>query len=162
MSESTRRLDPAGIAALEDLASVLSQPGTPGERVSTRLRDLANARTATSAIEPAVEPPIEPAIEVRQPTPPEPVPTVANEEAVRPTTPHAPPFVEIDALDNAAAALIDSSIAMLNTLTAQPFSTPTPIAEDVVVPIESLLYRGRAALDRAVEPPRSAAGRRTN
>jgi hypothetical protein len=32
-----------------------------------------------------------------------------------------------------------------------PFSQPVPLPEDDVVPIEALLYRGRAALDRAVE-----------
>jgi hypothetical protein len=34
---------------------------------------------------------------------------------------------------------------------ANPFGEPVPIPEDTVVPIQSLLYRGRAALDRAVE-----------
>jgi hypothetical protein len=33
----------------------------------------------------------------------------------------------------------------------QPLVEPSPISDDDIVPIESLLYRGRAALDRAVE-----------
>ena len=54
-------------------------------------------------------------------------------------------------LDRGAAALIDSSISALDALSSHPFAEPTPIPEDTVVPIESLLYRGRSALDRAVE-----------
>jgi hypothetical protein len=53
--------------------------------------------------------------------------------------------------NGSAAALIDSSIAALETLGSNPFSEPIPIPEDTVVPIEAVLYRGRAALDRAVE-----------
>jgi hypothetical protein len=52
---------------------------------------------------------------------------------------------------NGSASLIDSSIAALDALGSNPFGEPVAIPEDTVVPIESLLYRGRAALDRAVE-----------
>jgi hypothetical protein len=57
----------------------------------------------------------------------------------------------VSATNGSAAALIDSSIAALETLGSNPFGEPVPIPEDNVVPIETLLYRGRAALDRAVE-----------
>ncbi|MEO7084933.1 MAG: Hpt domain-containing protein [Gemmatimonadaceae bacterium] len=64
-------------------------------------------------------------------------------------TPSSTPKVAVP--DNASAALLDSSIAALDQLTAAPMISPTPIPEDIIVPIETLLYRGRAALDRAVE-----------
>lgn len=65
------------------------------------------------------------------------------------TEPHpAPPAVTV--ADSASAALLDSTIAALDQLTVAPMISPTPIPEDVIVPIETLLYRGRAALDRAV------------
>jgi hypothetical protein len=63
----------------------------------------------------------------------------------------APPSAPPPSTNGSAAALIDSSIAALETLESNPFSEPIPIPEDTVVPIEALLYRGRAALDRAVE-----------
>ena len=50
-----------------------------------------------------------------------------------------------------ASSLLDSTIEALDSLGDNPFAAPVPIPEDTVVPIDSLLYRGRAALDRAVE-----------
>jgi chemotaxis protein histidine kinase CheA len=64
-------------------------------------------------------------------------------------TPPSTPKVAV--AENASASLLDSSIAALDQLTAAPMISPTPIPEDIIVPIETLLYRGRAALDRAVE-----------
>lgn len=48
-------------------------------------------------------------------------------------------------------ALLDDSIAALVALRSKPLGQPIALAEDEVVEIETLLYRGRAALDRAVE-----------
>ena len=50
-----------------------------------------------------------------------------------------------------ASSLLDSTIEALDSLGENPFAAPVPIPEDNVVPIDSLLYRGRAALDRALE-----------
>ena len=50
-----------------------------------------------------------------------------------------------------ASSLLDSTIDALDALGDNPFAAPMPIPEDNVVPIDSLLYRGRAALDRALE-----------
>jgi hypothetical protein len=51
------------------------------------------------------------------------------------------------------AALLDSGIAALEVITTTPLAPRAAIPEDEgpLVPIESLLYRGRPALDRAVE-----------
>jgi chemotaxis protein histidine kinase CheA len=142
--EPTSRLDVDGLAALEDLASVLSRPSAESEPMSARLRGL-RRREVVNAPEITAPEITAPEITAPEITAPE---VKAPEEPVHAS---APPFVEIDALDSTAAALIDFGIAALDALTSHPFSVPTPIAEDVVVPIESLLYRGRAALDRAVE-----------
>jgi hypothetical protein len=55
--------------------------------------------------------------------------------------------------DPATAALLDSGIAALELISSAPLAPRASIPEDEgpVVPIESLLYRGRSALDRAVE-----------
>jgi hypothetical protein len=54
-------------------------------------------------------------------------------------------------LDRAAAALIDSGISALESVASKPLMAASPFDEAGMVPIDSLLYRGRAALDRAVE-----------
>jgi len=54
-------------------------------------------------------------------------------------------------LDRVAAALIDSGISALESVASKPLMAASPFDEAGMVPIESLLYRGRAALDRAVE-----------
>ncbi|HEX8724050.1 MAG TPA: hypothetical protein VF737_01520 [Gemmatimonadaceae bacterium] len=50
----------------------------------------------------------------------------------------------------AATASIDEGIAALDAFTSQPFAEPAPVG-DQVVPVDALVYRGRAALERAVE-----------
>lgn len=48
------------------------------------------------------------------------------------------------------AALLDAGISGLGQqLSQRPLSQPVPIVDEVLVPIETLVYRGRAALDRA-------------
>jgi hypothetical protein len=155
-AESTKHIDFLGLAALEDLASLLLEPGSDGERLSARLRETVRGRDLASAIgagfsgertniadvrretavhEPALHPPANPA-----PTPP-----------IVPAPPaFAPPAMPLaESLDPISATLIDSSIAALEALDSRRLADPLPDA--TVVPIDALLYRGRAALDRAVE-----------
>ena len=48
------------------------------------------------------------------------------------------------------AALLDTGINALGAqLTQRPLSAAVPIVDEKLVPIETLLFRGRAALDRA-------------
>jgi len=149
-----------GLATLDDLASLLADPGAGGERLRMRLRDAAMAEPfatpagpgghAESAVEltarltpvrsrPSSSAPAEEEIAAAV-TAFEPAPAVAMHVRETPSS-----------TNGAAAALIDSSIAALDALAMNPFSDPVPIPEDTLVPIETLLYRGRAALDRAVE-----------
>ena len=46
---------------------------------------------------------------------------------------------------------LQSGIAGFSTLAARPLSQPVPLVDETVVPIQSLLYSGRSALDRARE-----------
>jgi chemotaxis protein histidine kinase CheA len=64
-------------------------------------------------------------------------------------TPHRPTPAEVIA--SAASTLIDMSLAALDSLTSVPWISQVEIPEETIVPIESLLYRGNAALDRAIE-----------
>lgn len=193
--EAADHVDFLGLAALEDLATMLADPGTDGERLSARLREISGGRDLSSAIgmgfgaeeprapdvaaarasrpssplaiatpaiqapavptpaapKPAVPTPVAPAPVV--PTPRAPTPVVATPVVSTPAAPPPSPRRPTPApvLDGTSAALIDSSIAALDALNDRPFSVPAPLPEDQVVPIETLLYRGRRALDRAVE-----------
>jgi chemotaxis protein histidine kinase CheA len=48
-------------------------------------------------------------------------------------------------------SLLAHSLAGFQSLDATPLSEPAPLEEDVIVPIETLEYRGRSALARAIE-----------
>ncbi len=138
------RLEVPDLAALDALAASLAEPPTTGERTTQQVRRAA-------VIEPEISP------RVTRPTP-----AVAQAEAresvaetAAPAPVSAPPIAPSPppaSVDFAgSAALLDSTIAMLDELASVPLFAPSPIPEDVIVPIDSLLYRGRAALDRAVE-----------
>ena len=49
----------------------------------------------------------------------------------------------------ALQAMIDASLTQLSTLEDVPLIEPVPAEEDAIVPVETLLYRGQAALERA-------------
>lgn len=51
----------------------------------------------------------------------------------------------------ALAAMLSSGLAGLSGLEEAPLAEPATVRSDVVVPIEDLVYRGRDALDRAIE-----------
>jgi hypothetical protein len=146
------QLDAAALAALDDLASLLSAPGAHGERLAARIRELSAERD-----KPAAAPNMEAAAEIAQepagmPSMPSAVASTPPDIAPAPERSEATPVAAIPmALASASAALIDLSLAALDSLTSAPWIEPEEIPEDTVVPIESLLYRGTAALDRAIE-----------
>ena len=47
--------------------------------------------------------------------------------------------------------VLNASIVALESMSAQPFSEPLLLGDEPIVPIEQLVYRGRAALRCAVE-----------
>ncbi|MGH7670645.1 MAG: hypothetical protein ACRENQ_14260, partial [Gemmatimonadaceae bacterium] len=49
-----------------------------------------------------------------------------------------------------ATASLDEGIAALEAFTSRPFAEPAPLGNQLV-PVDALLYRGRAALERAIE-----------
>jgi hypothetical protein len=147
-------LDFHGLAALDDLSSLLADAGGRGERLRARLREVATGQAIATAGRGDVTDESGVGLKARltpaptaRPAPP-PTPPVAMTPVFEvAASSSAPP----QSTNGSAAALIDSSIAALETLGSNPFSEPIPIPEDTVVPIEAVLYRGRAALDRAVE-----------
>jgi hypothetical protein len=224
--ESANHVDFLGLAALEDLASVLTDPGMKGERLTARLREIAGGKNLSRAIgegfggatphgsaaaaaqsgAPATAPVAAPQAGAPAPVAPAPAapagprpaapaaprpaappaaaprpgapptfaprpaarPAVAPASAARPAAPKVPaappaipefqPPVSVAAADRGEpppiknqAALLDQTISSLESYSATPTLQPIPIVEENVVPIDTLLYRGEAALDRAME-----------
>lgn len=150
--DAAEHVDFLGLAALDDLAATLAEPGADGTRLKTRLAEIAGGRDFTNAISAGFGGPESAPLTPAAPAPlPPPSPRASAASPLRVETPAFSQVPAIAALDAASASLIDSSIAALESLTPTTFAAPTPIPEDMVVPIESLLYRGRAALDRAAE-----------
>jgi chemotaxis protein histidine kinase CheA len=173
-AHATTSIDFLSISALDDLASLLAHPGAKGERLRARLSEVVGGRDIAAAIgvgfgtetplsTPSVPVPVPTAIQAPPPLPPPPPPAAPHSHP--PVAPAAPTPVAArqisgatrasigSKLDRAAMALIDSGISALESVASEPLFAPMPLPDeqDAVVPIETLLYRGRAALDRAVE-----------
>ncbi|HEY2896676.1 MAG TPA: hypothetical protein VGJ12_06030 [Gemmatimonadaceae bacterium] len=152
-------LNDAQMEALDRAASMLANPATRPEEVARGLERLAAPRAPLPGIRGGPTPtPLadaEVAAILRTPTPlsaipvsaipiaraPEPVP---HPDAQRQPATRTPTGRQLhDYLQN--------GIAAFGALETTPLSTPVVLPDEAIVPIESLLYRGKAALDRARE-----------
>jgi chemotaxis protein histidine kinase CheA len=126
---SVERLDTATLDSLDQLSAVLSKPDANSAQLVAEL----------SAGHPKTE---------ERRTPLESLVVAATEtiQTAAETVTSAAHTVT-----SAAATWIDSGLAALEELSAEPWLPPMAIPEEAVVPIETLLYRGKAALDRAAE-----------
>jgi chemotaxis protein histidine kinase CheA len=127
-------LDPVTLRALDQIASLLAAPSTPPETLARRIAELAGAREAAPT-----EPLGTPA--VGAPSPAAARPPTASPERARLRTPTGQDL----------QAFLETGIAGFAPLATRPLSEPVPIVEGDIVPIQNLLYAGRAALDRALE-----------
>ena len=150
---SVETLDTATLASLDGLAAALSKPNADSAELvaelsagSARHEDVRVQMPAASE-SPAAAPEPEPAIEARR-TPVESM--IASVTETAKSVSEAAQSV-VESATSAAATLIDSGLAALEELGSEPWLPPVAIPEESVVPIESLLYRGKAALDRAAE-----------
>jgi len=76
-------------------------------------------------------------------------PANAPAGSARPATPAAAhPHPQPQPLGGGASAL-DAAIASFDSLAGERFAEPVPVADEAV-PVDALLYRGRAALERAI------------
>jgi hypothetical protein len=91
-----------------------------------------------------------------RPAAPPPARTATPERAARFATPRGltPPHggrVVTPAAGDQLTSALDSSIAGLESLSTRPLTPSAPLPEQPPVPIDQLVYRGRAALERAIE-----------
>jgi len=178
-NDAVVRLDTRALDSLDQVAALLAQPGGADGSLGDRIRAVrasrgtpaapaavqaapATVQTAPAAVQtppssvqpspaprplaavpPAPTTPIAPAPRSESPAPPSPA-KVAPRAAtpVRPATPTG---------NLALGELLDRGIRTLDTLPKTPLSNPVALPEQPPVPIEVLLYRGRAAVERARE-----------
>lgn len=129
-TDSVVQLDAQALDALDDVATLLAQPAGAGSSLAERLQALQAARSAS--VMPAAAP-------LPRPTPSAPAALV--EVA---TTVGGPKSGDL-------VSMLDSGIRNLGVLRTTPLTAPAAIGEQPPVPIERLLYRGRAAIERARE-----------
>ena len=140
VAQAVAALDPATLAAVRQVAALLADPSSTTEQLN---HQLSRMRAGASAAPQPVAPP---------PAPP--FPAGAAPFAGMPPAPRRPSNggrTTRTPTGRDLAALLDTGITALGQqLSQRPLSAPVPIVDESLVPIESLLYRGRAALDRAV------------
>lgn len=138
-------LDRAALDSLDKLASVLASPGLTTVPVIDRL----SALDAPAAPVAPVATPAEPARFI-PPTPVAPhrhVPAPSELAGAMLTA----AVTQATSVASRLGDLLDAGIKSLGALSYTPLSVPTVIDEQPPVPIEALLYRGRAAIERCVE-----------
>jgi len=145
------RLDARALDSLDEIAGMLAQPSTAPGTLGARLRALQTASVAPQASPVAPAPAHTPTMTPASPSPVAP-PSAAPQERDRPAaaamasaaTSVAPARTEL-------GSLLDAGIQKLGSLQMAPLATPVAIPEQPPVPIDVLLYRGRAAIERCRE-----------
>jgi chemotaxis protein histidine kinase CheA len=162
------RLDARALDSLDEIAAMLAQPATSPASLVTRLRALQEQPSPTARPYAEVSAPAQPA-SAPQPAPPrpgaaQPVMTPVQSSAVAPPSdvaqerdrPAAAAVAQLAAGGTTSAkqglgSLLDAGIAKLGALKSAPLVAPAPLPEQPAVPIDALLYRGRAAIERCRE-----------
>ena len=139
-------LEESALAAVDAAAALFTNPDTSAAEIARGLERLGSG-TATgrqtpmaSAAQPAPARPAAP-LPPAAPAPNAPAAPAAGVARGRVRTPTGP----------ALRALLQDGLTGLSNLDTTPLSEPAVIPDADVVPIESLLYRGRSALARAAE-----------
>ncbi|MGH7663060.1 MAG: Hpt domain-containing protein [Gemmatimonadaceae bacterium] len=124
--EAAASLDANALQQLDGIAALLADPRTEPRELRRRLGDLATAS---------------PGQRDRAPVHAGRVGAPGAQHPRRAPTPTG----------SALHSMLQSGIAGLGQLSTRPLSQPVPLIDPTLVPIDKLLYRGRAALDRALE-----------
>jgi chemotaxis protein histidine kinase CheA len=157
-------LNDAQMEALDRAAALLANPATRPEEVARGLERLAAPRAPQPGIRGAPTPtPLadaEVAAILRTPTPMHAIPVTREPERAPERAPEPAPLAVAEVPRQPVTRTptgrqlhdyLENGIAGFGALESTPLSTPVVLPDEAIVPIESLLYRGKAALDRARE-----------
>jgi hypothetical protein len=148
--ELADRLDARALSSLDELASLLAQPGAAPAPIGERLKALKSARASTQT--PAATVTQKPTMTPVKAAPAIAPPTLEPQERIRPAAQKVGETVAATATPAARLNnLLGVGIDKLTSLGGTPLSAPVAIAEQPTVPIDVLLYRGRAAIVRCLE-----------
>jgi hypothetical protein len=162
-NDAVVRLDARALDSLDQVAALLAQPANSEASLGDRIRAVRASRGTPVAPAPAqvAPPPVQVAPAPAQVAPPPaPAPRPAPVQAPAPAPPAraatpprsgTPSRAGTPAGNLALGELLDRGIRTLDTLPKTPLSNPVAIPEQPPVPIDVLLYRGRAAMERARE-----------
>jgi chemotaxis protein histidine kinase CheA len=131
-NDAVVRLDARALDSLDQVAALLAQPANSEASLGDRIR----------------------AVRASRGTPVVPAPAQVAPPPARAATPPrsgTPSRAGTPAGNVALGELLDRGIRTLDTLPKTPLSNPVAIPEQPPVPIDVLLYRGRAAMERARE-----------
>ena len=176
-SDSVVRLDARALDSLGEVALVLAQPGSGTGSLTDRLIALqakragsasaSTARALTVTVAAGASPPAASSLPPSL-TPSGMMTPIAGRPIISPPADYPPPAVarptpaglaSVPAFRRATPAaagaalgeLLERGIRTLGTLPKTPLSTPVQLEDQSPVPIDVLLYRGRAAIERARE-----------
>jgi chemotaxis protein histidine kinase CheA len=154
------RLDARALDSLDEIAGMLAQPSTAPGTLGARLHALqaasvappeSPAPAAEAAPAPISEAAVRPAMTPVSPSPVAP-PSPAPQERDRPAAAAvAAAATSAAPAKPALGSLLDAGIKNLGALQMAPLAEPVAIPEQPPVPIDVLLYRGRAAIERCRE-----------
>lgn len=141
--DAADRLDTQALNSLDELATLLATPGVAPAPIGERLNALKSSRASMTARASMMTPVMSSSAIAPSAEPEERVRPAAQQVAVAASraTPTEP--LQSD--------LLSAGIDRLGSLGSMPLSTPVAIPEQPTVPIDVLVYRGRAAILRAVE-----------
>jgi len=153
-------LDPVVLSSIDTAGALVASPTLALSDLAARLGELGRANTVDRAIgaglsplnqprrtpaqPPAVAPPYTRATPGRTPAAVRPIRPTPREASVTRKTPLTPTGPEL-------TQFLQSGIAGFNELDQTPLAPPAPLDDATIVSIDDLLYRGRAALERAIE-----------
>ena len=118
-----------------------------GQLNVSALDAIASFATTISPAAIAPTPALQPPMRVAPTRVTQPRPVVPTSVEVKPPPTHARVF----SAPTPQAHTLDSTISAFESLSEERMAEPTPVDGDELVPVNTLLYRGRAALDRAIE-----------
>jgi len=155
VSSLVAALDPGALSAMRQVSALLAHPGSRSDQLAqqlARLRGGAPAPARPPMPGAATPRPAMPAPAPGAPAAPRPSAAAGSQFPVpgvgRPTPNGGRSTRTPTGRD--LAALLDTGISALGAqLSQRPLSKAVPIIDEHLVPIETLLFRGRAALDRA-------------
>jgi len=149
-------LDPILLASIDSAGALLAAPSTNLQEVSARLEEIGRGHAVDRGIGAGIGPLDQPRrTSDAAPPPARRTPTPRGAPAIRPTpargqatTPRRAPLTPTGA---ELRQFLQSGLAGFTDLDQAPLAPPALLDDATLIPIDDLLYRGRAALERAIE-----------